>query len=74
MTACLDSQQFWAKLHARVASFDLLAHPFYQAWSAGQLSAQDLRHYAASRMRISTEWPLTSLRFRSNKWLILRIG
>ena len=46
MTACLDPQQFWAELHARVASFDLLAHPFYQAWSAGQLSAQDLLHYA----------------------------
>lgn len=47
MTACFDSQQFWTELHARVATFDLLAHPFYQAWSAGQLSAQDLRHYAA---------------------------
>ena len=46
MTACFDSQQFWTELHARVASFDLLAHPFYRAWSAGQLSAQDLRHYA----------------------------
>ena len=39
MTACFDSQQFWTELHARVATFDLLAHPFYQAWSAGQLSA-----------------------------------
>lgn len=47
MTACFDSQQFWTDLHARVANFDLLKHPFYQAWSAGQLSAEDLRHYAA---------------------------
>jgi len=47
MTARFDSQQFWTELHTRVAAFDLLAHPFYQAWSAGQLSAQDLRHYAA---------------------------
>jgi pyrroloquinoline-quinone synthase len=46
MTARFDSQQFWTELHARVATFDLLAHPFYQAWSAGQLSAQDLRLYA----------------------------
>ena len=47
MTACFDSQPFWTELHARVATFDLLAHPFYQAWTAGQLSAEDLRHYAA---------------------------
>jgi pyrroloquinoline-quinone synthase len=31
----------------RTAKFDLLAHPFYQAWSAGQLTAEDLRAYAA---------------------------
>jgi pyrroloquinoline-quinone synthase len=30
-----------------VAKFDLLTHPFYQAWSAGQLTAEDLRAYAA---------------------------
>ena len=47
MTDRFDSQPFWSELHARVANFDLLKHPFYQAWSAGQLSAEDLRHYAA---------------------------
>ncbi len=43
-----DSRIFWDELHARVAKHDLLSHPFYQAWTAGQLSAEDLREYAAA--------------------------
>jgi pyrroloquinoline-quinone synthase len=34
-------------LEAAVAAHDLLTHPFYQAWSMGQLTHEDLRHYAA---------------------------
>jgi len=30
-----------------VAEFDLLKHPFYQAWSMGQLSKESLQRYAA---------------------------
>lgn len=37
---------FWQALEARIASYDLLKHPFYQAWSKGELTAQDLREYA----------------------------
>lgn len=43
----MDNQEFQRQLDARVAKYDLLCHPFYQAWSAGRLSREDLRAYAA---------------------------
>ena len=36
-----------ATLDAMVAERSLLKHPFYQAWSAGELSLERLRNYAA---------------------------
>lgn len=47
MNHCFDGEKFWTDLQARIVKFDLLAHPFYQAWSTGQLSRDDLREYAA---------------------------
>jgi len=38
---------FVQELNARIARYDLLCHPFYQAWSEGKLSGEDLREYAA---------------------------
>lgn len=38
---------FVLDLNARIARYDLLCHPFYQAWSDGKLSGEDLRDYAA---------------------------
>ena len=38
---------FFGQLDSRIAPYDLLAHPFYRAWSAGELSRDDLRDYAA---------------------------
>jgi len=43
----MDSAQFFEQLDARIAKFDLLCHPFYKAWSAGELTREDLREYAA---------------------------
>jgi pyrroloquinoline-quinone synthase len=37
---------FFEQLNARIAQYDLLRHPFYQAWSMGQLTSGDLREYA----------------------------
>ena len=42
----MNSQQFSQQLDARVAKYDLLCHPFYKAWSAGELTREDLREYA----------------------------
>lgn len=38
---------FVQELNSRVARYDLLCHPFYQAWSEGKLTGEDLREYAA---------------------------
>ena len=40
------STTFWTALETRIAPFNLLTHPFYQAWSRGELTRDDLRAYA----------------------------
>jgi pyrroloquinoline-quinone synthase len=42
----MDSREFFHQLERRIAKYDLLCHPFYQAWSAGRLTRDDLRQYA----------------------------
>lgn len=42
----MTTQDFSQQLDARIAKYDLLCHPFYKAWSAGQLTRDDLREYA----------------------------
>lgn len=41
----MTTQEFFTELDARIAKYDLLCHPFYKAWSAGELTREDLRHY-----------------------------
>jgi pyrroloquinoline-quinone synthase len=38
---------FFAALDARITPYDLLQHPFYQAWSKGELTRDELREYAS---------------------------
>jgi pyrroloquinoline-quinone synthase len=42
----MESKQFFEVLDARITKYDLLCHPFYQAWAAGQLTREDLQEYA----------------------------
>src|SRR5580658_5821524 len=42
----MTSAEFFQQLEARIATYDLLCHPFYKAWSAGELTRDDLREYA----------------------------
>ena len=42
----MNSTQFFEQLEASIAKYDLLCHPFYKAWAAGQLTREDLREYA----------------------------
>ena len=42
----MNTAEFFEQLEARIAKYDLLCHPFYKAWSSGQLSRSDLREYA----------------------------
>jgi pyrroloquinoline-quinone synthase len=38
--------QFFEQLDARITKYDLLSHPFYKAWNAGELTREDLCEYA----------------------------
>ena len=42
----MDTKEFLAALDQHILKYDLLCHPFYKAWSAGELTRDDLRQYA----------------------------
>lgn len=42
----MNTTQFFERLEATIAKYDLLCHPFYKAWAAGELTRDDLREYA----------------------------
>jgi pyrroloquinoline-quinone synthase len=41
-----EMKSFVSLLEERIHQYDLLCHPFYKAWSAGELTLEDLREYA----------------------------
>jgi len=41
-----EANAFVSLLDERIHPYDLLCHPFYKAWSAGELTHDDLREYA----------------------------
>ncbi|HEV2619620.1 MAG TPA: CADD family putative folate metabolism protein [Acidobacteriaceae bacterium] len=41
------SADFFPALEARLDTYDLLKHPYYQAWSNGERTRDDLREYAS---------------------------
>ncbi len=43
----MELQAFLSALEERIARYDLLCHPYYKAWTAGQLTRDDLREYAS---------------------------
>ena len=42
----MDHDVFLSRLGECIHKYDLLCHPFYKAWSAGELTRDDLREYA----------------------------
>jgi pyrroloquinoline-quinone synthase len=42
----MNTTQFFEQLEASIVKYDLLCHPFYRAWAAGELTRDDLREYA----------------------------
>lgn len=38
---------FFSRLESRIAPYNLLTHSFYRAWTAGELTKDDLREYAS---------------------------
>lgn len=41
----MNCDVFLSRLDDCIHKYDLLCHPFYQAWSAGELTREDLREY-----------------------------
>jgi pyrroloquinoline-quinone synthase len=41
----MTTKEFLSELDTRITKYDLLGHPFYKAWSAGQLTREELREY-----------------------------
>jgi pyrroloquinoline-quinone synthase len=57
---------FFQALDGRLDRYDLLQHPFYQAWSKGELTREDLREYASEYWHHVSAFPayLSSLHSR----------
>ena len=51
------TQEFFQQLDARIAQFDLLCHPFYKAWSAGELSRETCASMRATTTITSNAFP-----------------
>jgi pyrroloquinoline-quinone synthase len=62
----MDISAFWQKADQEIAKYDLLKHPFYQAWTAGELTKEDLIFYAEQYFHQVSQFPtyLTSLHSR----------
>ena len=53
----MPAQEILAHLERQLDQYDLLRHPFYEAWSAGQLTRTDLQEYAAEYYHHVTAFP-----------------
>lgn len=53
----MTTQEFFTELDTRIAKYDLLCHPFYKAWSAGELTSEDLRDYGQNYFHHVNEFP-----------------
>jgi pyrroloquinoline-quinone synthase len=62
----VEISTFWNKVDLEIAKYDLLTHPFYKAWSAGELTSQDLKFYGEQYYHQVSQFPtyLTSLHSR----------
>jgi pyrroloquinoline-quinone synthase len=62
----MEISAFWQKADQEIAKYDLLQHPFYRAWSAGELTKEDLEFYAEQYFHQVSQFPtyLTSLHSR----------
>ena len=66
---------FWQKADQEIAKYDLLKHPFYQAWSAGDLAKEDLKFYAEQYYHQVSQFPayLTALHSRLPDGAVRRV-
>jgi pyrroloquinoline-quinone synthase len=59
-------QEFWTRVQDELRRHDLLKHPFYQAWSAGDLTQDELSFYGRQYLNHVAAFPayLTALHAR----------
>lgn len=55
--------KFASRLDESIAVYDLLRHPFYQAWSRGELTPEDLAEYAQDYYHHVESFPRALARF-----------
>ena len=60
------SANFFSALEARLETYDLLKHPYYQAWSNGELTRDDLREYASEYWHHVSAFPAYLSALHSN--------
>jgi pyrroloquinoline-quinone synthase len=53
----MEVSAFWQKAEQEIAQYDLLKHPFYQAWTAGELTREDLKFYAEQYFHQVSQFP-----------------
>ena len=53
----MEIQEFFGRLEQSIAKYDLLRHPFYEAWSRGELTLKDLQKYAIDYYRHVESFP-----------------
>ena len=56
----------WKAIDAAIDELSLLKHPFYQAWSAGRLTQDDLKTYAKEYYHLEKNFPRLVSRVHSN--------
>jgi pyrroloquinoline-quinone synthase len=53
----MTNLEFFEQMDARIAKYDLLCHPFYKAWAAGELTREDLQEYGRDYFYHVAEFP-----------------
>ncbi len=53
----MTTKEFFEQMDARIAKYDLLCHPFYKAWAAGELTREDLQEYGRDYFHHVAEFP-----------------
>ena len=53
----MTTKEFFEQMDARIAKYDLLCHPFYKAWAAGELTREDLQNYGRDYFHHVAEFP-----------------
>src|ERR1700744_116016 len=51
------ASEFFLQAEDRIERYNLLKHPFYTAWTAGELTREDLREYAAEYWHHVSSFP-----------------